>query len=123
MTQGATFRRADLHLHTPGEGQSFRAGMELNTEVQRRAFAEAYVQRALDAGLEIIAITNHNSTAYIDLIRQAAQARTERSECDTALTILPGVEVGTDSGRDGVHLLAIFDQDVPVEYVEERLPL
>jgi len=95
--------------------------MELNTEVQRRAFAEAYVQRALDAGLEIIAITNHNSTAYIDLIRQAAQARTERSECDTALTILPGVEVGTDSGRDGVHLLAIFDQDVPVEYVEEFL--
>ena len=85
MIKGATFKRADLHLHTPGQGQNFRAGMELNTDAQRRAFAEAYVQRALDVGLEIIAITNHNSTAYIDLIRQAAQ--------DTALTVFPGVAI------------------------------
>lgn len=113
MTQGATFKRADLHLHTPGEGQNFRAGTALNTDAERQAFAEAYVQRALDAGLEVIAITNHNSTACIDLIRQAAQG--------TDLTVFPGVEVGTDSGRDGVHLLAVFDKDVPTERVEEFL--
>lgn len=55
------------------------------------------VHQALAAGLNVIAVTDHNSIEWCEGVIEAAAG--------TALSVLPGVEISTSEG----HLLAIFD--------------
>ncbi len=56
------------------------------------------VERALDAGLDLLAITDHNASANAGAVIDAARS--------TGLKILPGIELQT---REEVHLLCLFD--------------
>jgi PHP family Zn ribbon phosphoesterase len=56
------------------------------------------VQKALAQGINLIAITDHNVTANIGAVMQAAKG--------TGLTVLPGMELQT---REEVHVLCLFD--------------
>jgi PHP family Zn ribbon phosphoesterase len=56
------------------------------------------VQEALERGITLIAITDHNTTANVKAVQEAA--------CGTDLTVLPGMELQT---REEVHLLCLFD--------------
>ncbi len=56
------------------------------------------VERALDAGLDLIAITDHNASANAAAVIDAARG--------TGLKVLPGIELQT---REEVHLLCLFD--------------
>lgn len=67
------------------------------------------VRSALDAGLDAIAIADHNDTSWIDPVRQAALR--------TPLRVFPAVEVTARGG----HLLAIFDLATPVQPMNEFL--
>jgi len=79
--------RAELHVHTV---LSPCAGVEM--------IPPLIVREALQLGLDIIAITDHNATANIAAVMQAAR--------DTKLVVLPGMELQT---REEVHLLCLFD--------------
>ena len=82
----------------------------------------ALVQKAIEAKLDMIAICDHNSSANVPYVINAAQTN--------KLKILPGMEITTS---EEVHLLAIFDslsnltllqkiidQHLPGENDEER---
>ena len=82
----------------------------------------ALVQKAIEAKLDMIAICDHNSSANVPYVINAAQT--------SKLKILPGMEITTS---EEVHLLAIFDslsnltllqkiidQHLPGENDEER---
>ena len=56
------------------------------------------VRRALDLGLELIAVTDHNAAENCAAVIQAAAG--------TGLTVLPGMEVQTS---EEVHVLCWFD--------------
>ena len=56
------------------------------------------VRRALECGLRLLAITDHNTTGNCGAMMQAAAG--------TGLTVLPGMEVQT---REEVHVLCLFD--------------
>ena len=56
------------------------------------------VQEALERGIHLIAITDHNATGNIRAVMEAAQS--------TDLTVLPGMELQT---REEVHLLCLFE--------------
>lgn len=56
------------------------------------------VQEALERGIRLIAITDHNATGNIRAVMEAAQG--------TDLTVLPGMELQT---REEVHLLCLFE--------------
>ena len=56
------------------------------------------VREALDRGIRLIAITDHNTTGNISAVMEAAHG--------TDLTVLPGMELQT---REEVHLLCLFD--------------
>ncbi|WP_258359988.1 PHP domain-containing protein [Moorella sulfitireducens (nom. illeg.)] len=79
--------RADLHVHT---ALSPCAGEEM--------IPPLIVAAALKAGLQIIAITDHNSAGNVAAVQEAAR--------DTGLTVLAGMEVQT---REEVHLVCLFD--------------
>lgn len=55
------------------------------------------VQSALERGIDLIAITDHNTTRNVSAVMKAAQG--------TALTVLPGMELQT---REEVHILCLF---------------
>ena len=56
------------------------------------------VQEAVERGINLIAITDHNSTANVKAVQGAA--------LNYDLTVLPGMEFQT---REEVHLLCLFD--------------
>jgi len=82
---GADFIRADLHVHTFPDGEEDPA-----------PDLAAYVTAALDSGVRVLAITDHNTSRFTAAALKAAEG--------TDLLVLPGVEV---SSHDG-HILALF---------------
>jgi len=56
------------------------------------------VERALENSIDLIAITDHNSTLNFTSVKKAAE--------NTSLVVLPGVELQT---REEVHVLCLFD--------------
>ena len=97
--RGAQFHEADLHIHTPASKDFEDKG----------ATAESLVQTALSKGLEIIAVTDHNTVEWVDAVCDAAKG--------TGLSVFPGVEVTTPI----CHILAIFDPSVPKERLNDFL--
>jgi len=79
--------RAELHVHTV---LSPCAGVEMIPPV--------IVDNALAKGINLIAITDHNVTANIGAVMEAAKG--------TGLAVLPGMELQT---REDVHVLCLFD--------------
>ena len=101
LPSGAQWLKTDLHVHTP-------ASADIADE-WKTAAPDDVVRIAIEMGLDIIAVTDHNTAAWCDHVRQAAVG--------TPLTVFPGVEISTPQG----HLLAIFDCDVAASYIEDLL--
>ncbi len=80
--------RADLHVHTV-----------LSPCADVMMIPPLIVQKALEHDIDLIAITDHNSSANVPAVQKAADG--------TKLTVLPGMEV---QSREDVHLLALFEK-------------
>jgi len=80
--------RAELHVHTV---LSPCAGVEM--------IPPLIVREALTAGIDLIAVTDHNASANAAAVIDAARG--------SGLTVLPGMELQT---REEVHLLCLFDR-------------
>jgi PHP family Zn ribbon phosphoesterase len=102
--------RADLHVHTV---LSPCAGIEM--------IPPLIVEEAIQRGICLIAITDHNATANIRAVQQAAQAASAAQGTD--LFVLPGMELQT---HEEVHVLCLFDTPEQAEalqvWVDARLP-
>jgi 3',5'-nucleoside bisphosphate phosphatase len=101
--------KSDLHVHTV---LSPCAGIEM--------IPPLIVEEALQRGIRLIAITDHNATANICAVQKAARAAAVE---DTELYVLPGMELQT---REEVHVLCLFDQPEQAEalqaWVDAHLP-
>jgi DNA polymerase III alpha subunit (gram-positive type) len=99
--RGSSFKRVDLHVHTPGSRDL--------SDAWGGASAADVVRLAQEASLEVIAVTDHNSVEWCEPVIEAA------AEMD--LSVLPGVEISTSEG----HLLAIFDSSKPIREIRDLL--
>ncbi|MBM7581036.1 TrlF family AAA-like ATPase [Jeotgalibacillus terrae] len=88
--RGNRWYKCDLHLHTP-ESICFS-----DKDVTPKEWVEACINK----GLDVVAVTDHNSGNYIDKVLEEAEG--------TGLTVFPGVEITCDSAK--VHLLILFDK-------------
>lgn len=79
--------RAELHIHTV-----------LSPCAEVEMIPPLIIESALDKGINLIAITDHNASANVIAVQQAAEG--------TALTVLPGMELQTS---EEVHCLCLFD--------------
>lgn len=70
------------------------------------------VERALELGIDLIAITDHNASANVSAVQKAAEG--------TGLTVLPGMEVQT---REDVHLLCLFASLADLEVWQHEIDL
>lgn len=87
--------RADLHVHT--------------TASDGRLTPEGIVRLAVKTGLNVIAITDHDSVDGIAPALEAAKAF-------SSITIIPGVEINTDVPHGEVHILGYF-----INYADSKL--
>src|ERR1044071_3535260 len=100
----ANFGRSVFETVCPLRMKKFRADLHVHTVLSPCAdvamIPPLIVQKALEHNIDLIAITDHNSSANVRAVQMAAKG--------TALKVLPGMEV---QSREDVHLLTLF-QDV-----------
>ncbi|HYR21473.1 MAG TPA: PHP domain-containing protein [Chthoniobacterales bacterium] len=101
--EGLRFKKLDLHLHTPAS----------KCFVDRNVTADAIVKAALVQKLDGIAVTDHNSGAWVDEVKKAA--------AKTGLVVFPGVEITCIAGTGGIHLIALFDTSACTRDIESLL--
>lgn len=96
--------RADLHIHTC-----------LSPCGELSMSPRAVVARALEVGLDMIAVTDHNTTENV--------ASAMRAAAGMPLAVLPGIELTTS---EEVHILGLFDPAADLaglqEAVDRNLP-
>ena len=91
--------RADLHIHSC-----------LSPCGELESYPRRIVERALEAGLDIIAVTDHNSAENAAATVQAAHG--------TRLTVLPGMEIAS---AEEVHILGLFGTVDDVGAVQDEV--
>lgn len=114
LPNGAHFYRVDLHNHTPAD-PSFHCGkFNLNNPDDCRKLAREYVRFAHEVQkIDILGITDHNNTSWIQHIQEAAEELYPDS-----LIIFPGVEVGANEGKRQVHFLALFNPHTDPAHID-----
>lgn len=91
MSNGALFYKADLHIHSYGpDTGSFDVTDVSNTP-------QAIVDTAIEKGLKVISITDHNQYINSQIAVQYARGKD--------ILVIPGIEVSTTQG----HLLLYFE--------------
>ena len=103
---GSRWWRVDLHSHSP-------ASHDFGSETDRAdPDWVAWITAARDAGLDAIAITDHNTADGIAPLQDAV------SRVESSPVLYPGVEV---TASDGVHLLVLMDPICTDQHIEEFL--
>ncbi len=93
---GAQWWKFDFHTHTPAS-DDFMTGC--SEDDKEKITPKFWLQKFIDEGIDCVAITDHNSGAWIDTLK------TTNDTLEKKIHLFPGVEISTP----GVHILAIFD--------------
>ena len=95
----------DFHCHTPASSDY---GKGVNQAVLKRTTPKEYLKYYMDAQVDAIVVTDHNSGAWIDKLKVAyEELKGQNDEYFREIVIFPGVEL-TVNGN--LHLLAIFPE-------------
>ena len=96
--------RCDLQVATPA--WSFRlpsgASYDLTTDDGQREFADRYMSVVVNSGIEVVALADHNTGSWIDVMVAAGERH--------GVAVFPGCEITTGSGADGIHVVVLGDR-------------
>ena len=113
---GARWWKFDFHVHTPASADTPWWGIENEKE---RLTPAQWLLRFMEAGIDCVAVTDHNTSDWIDPLREAYRELEEgRSTGFRPLFIFPGVELSVNGG---FHLLAILDPDASANDVRDLI--
>ena len=106
---GARWWKVDFHAHTPFSRDSpWHGRVGQSDEVT----PERWLRTFMDAGVDGVAITDHNGGGWIDLLKEAyQQMRGKRVEGFRELFLFAGVEISDAVRAGGLALPAHADQD------------
>lgn len=115
---GSRWWKFDFHTHTPASTDTpwARAGAGVSPE--------EWLLKYMDAGIDCVAVTDHNSGAWIDRLKVAYTGMKTQADLGPAppgfrlLTIFPGVEISVSGG---FHLLALFDPSASTRTITDVL--
>jgi len=103
LPEGAVFHRCALQVNPHRYAGEFRGENSRGTETEH---ARSVVDKAVDLGVSVLAITDHNDVSGVPAFQAAAEGR--------GVHVLPGFEL---ESTDGVHVLCIY----PPETAQDRL--
>jgi DNA repair exonuclease SbcCD ATPase subunit len=99
--------KIDFHVHSPASNDYGRGDDSL-----KNIEPEAWLQKAMEAGLDCVVLSDHNSGDWIDRLKvknKELQKQDNKPDWFRELTIFPGVEITVAESSSRVHLLAVFD--------------
>ncbi len=102
--RGSTWRKWDLHIHTPAS---------YDWDKSCNASAKDIVDEAIKEKLSVIAITDHHIIKGIDDVIEEANGKD--------LMVLPGVELKTDKGNKGIHIIGLFNSLISSKTIYDKL--
>ena len=94
---GAVFHRCALQVNPRHYAGTYR-GQKTGGDTE--SHANAIIEKAVELGVSVLAVTDHNSVRDVSAFRSAAEGR--------EVTIFPGFEL---SSVEGIHVLCIYPQD------------
>lgn len=103
---GSRWWRFDFHTHTPASLDTPWAQQRLDLTPQQ------WLLKYMEAGIDCVAITDHNTGDWVDLLKDAYQQMADHNDLIAEvegfrrITIFPGVEISVNGG---FHILAVFD--------------
>lgn len=97
--------KCDLQVATPAWEFKFPGGVNYAVEKPegRKQFLDAYMMALKQAGVEVIALADHNTSSWIDEAKSAGH--------NHGILVFPGCEVTTNTGADGAHIIILGDID------------
>ena len=119
---GSRWWKFDFHTHTPAsvDTKTWREA----TGTEHEVTPEVWLRQFMDAGIDCVAVTDHNSGDWIDKLKDAYATMAQQTEDGSPpegfreLTLFPGVEISVSGG---FHLLAIFDIDATTSDIDTLL--
>ncbi len=115
---GSRWWKFDFHTHTPASTDTYWARNNIVLS------PEEWLLKYMAAEIDCVAVTDHNSGAWIDDLKKAYAKMKAQAEAGSPpegfreLTIFPGVEISVSGG---FHLLAIFDPDATTRTITDLL--
>ncbi len=100
---GARWWKFEFHAHSPAS-LDFGKGLR-QQEIRDQTTPEEWLLAYMRAGIDCVAITDHNSGNCVDSLKTALESLKTHAEY-RPLFLFPGVEI---SANGGVHVLALFD--------------
>ncbi|MAT52640.1 MAG: chromosome segregation protein SMC [Porticoccaceae bacterium] len=119
---GSRWWKFDFHTHTPASKDTTAWQRALGSPDELTA--EAWLLKYMVAGIDCVAVTDHNSGAWIDQLKEAYAAMKDQDNLGLApegfreLTLFPGVEISVSGG---FHLLAIFGPEASTRTITDLL--
>ncbi|MCX8086913.1 MAG: AAA family ATPase [Rhodocyclaceae bacterium] len=115
---GSRWWKFDFHTHTPASFDTpwYRDKLSMAPE--------DWLRQYMAADIDGVAVTDHNSGAWIDRLKAAYATMKAQAEAGQPpegfreLTLFPGVEISTNGG---VHVLAIFDPTAATSDIDSLL--
>ena len=119
---GSRWWKFDFHTHTPASVDTYAWREAKGTA--HAVTPEVWLRKFMDAGIDCVAVTDHNSGAWIDKLKDAYAAMERQAENGSPpegfrkLTLFPGVEISVSGG---FHLLAVLGPDASSSEVDTLL--
>lgn len=104
LTRGSEWNKWDLHLHS-------KYSLEDRTKME----IEDIFKEAIDKNLKMISITDHCNFDGLDEIWEVYEnGKCNKGNYKSLTNFLPGIELKTDKGKHGVHIISIFPQYIKI---------
>lgn len=116
IIHGAKWWKFDFHNHTPASND-FGKGDATHKAITPENWLLMYMR----AGIDCVAITDHNSGNWIDRLKTALEAMENadtKPEGYRKLHLFPGVEI---SASGNIHILALFDPSAGTTEIQSLL--
>lgn len=104
---GAVFHRCALQVNPHHYGETYRGRAGAGDAAQH---AQAIIAKAVELGISVLAITDHNDVAGVPAFRAAADGR--------KVHVFPGFEL---SSSEGVHVLCIYPPETSQDQLRHHL--
>ena len=113
---GSRWWKFDFHTHTPA---SVDYGKGPDQAPLRRMAPEDWLLGFMRAGVDCVAVTDHNSGEWVDRLKSALSHLEEEKHGEfRPLYLFPGVEV---TANGNIHILAVFDTDGDSSNIDKLL--
>ena len=117
LINGAKWWKFDFHNHTPASKNDFGKGDDSHKNIS----PENWLLMYMNASIDCVAITDHNSGEWIDILKTALVGIEGSSPKPTGyrkIFLFPGVEI---SASGNIHILALFDPSAGTANVQALL--